>query len=510
VVARERLWQLSLALGWAVLLFKAASTLSWRLDHDAALLHFAAFQMDAFGAVPYRDLFETSFPGTFAFHYAVGHVFGFSDLAFRCVDLALLALLSGMTFRFMRRFGSYAAAAAPLCFGFIYFSFGQSMSLQRDYLGLLPVAAALLALPAGSGEPRRRAFAAAGVWFGLAATIKPHLAVGWPILVVALQSLRRPEHGRRDAVWNTLAAAGGLALPLTAAAAWLASVDALEPFLRMVRDYLPLHNNLTGMRETLGAGERLPYLLRSTVRLGGYAPLALSAVAALALAYRRPQPEKAGRVSLHAVAALTAATALYPAFAGKFWDYHYMPFAYAASLAAALSVAPHAARFLPLLFAAALTLQAQLPRATYAAYKDVFTDNARNHAPKYGRVDEIAGWLRERLRPGDTVQPLDWSGGAVHAMLLAKARLGTRFVYDYHFYHHVSAPAIQGLRAEFLAALQAAPPRFVIEVVSLRSRVGGADTTADFPALKVFLRENFTAAHRGSGYTIWEYRGSRR
>jgi hypothetical protein len=119
-------------------------------------------------------------------------------------------------------------------------------------------------------------------------------------------------------------------------------------------------------------------------------------------------------------------------------------------------------------------------------------------------VDEIASYLRAHLAPGDTVQPLDWTGGAVHAMLIARAPIATPFVYDFYFYHHVSNPFIQRLRARFMAAMRAAPPRFVIQIETQKPWPGGADTTREFPELQALLATDYTVASRGDGYQILE------
>jgi hypothetical protein len=78
---------------WTVLLLQMWVSLKWRLEHDAALLHYAAFLMDHEGRIPYKDIFETSMPGAFAFHYAIGHFYGFDDGPFRRIDLAYLVVL---------------------------------------------------------------------------------------------------------------------------------------------------------------------------------------------------------------------------------------------------------------------------------------------------------------------------------------------------------------------------------------------------------------------------------
>ena len=120
-------------------------------------------------------------------------------------------------------------------------------------------------------------------------------------------------------------------------------------------------------------------------------------------------------------------------------------------------------------------------------------------------MDEIAAWLTERLEPGDTVQPLDWTGGSVHAMLLAKARLATRFLHDYEFYHHVSTPYVQELRTSFLSQFEDAAPRFVIEVFDAsKPWVSGLDTSRSFPELEAVLRTDYSVAFAGDGYRIYE------
>ena len=124
-----------------------------------------------------------------------------------------------------------------------------------------------------------------------------------------------------------------------------------------------------------------------------------------------------------------------------------------------------------------------------------------------GRVDEIAAFLNERLKPGEKVQPLDWTGGAIHAMLLAKAEIATSFLYDYHFYHDISSPLIQGFRKKFLGEMESSKPRFIIEIVTDKPWVTGPDTTFEFPQLRSFLKGNYFVARQGDGYLIYESKG---
>src|SRR2546430_1427419 len=52
---------------------------------------------------------------------------------------------------------------------------------------------------------------------------------------------------------------------------------------------------------------------------------------------------------------------------------------------------------------------------------------------KDGRVERIVTAMRIYLRPGDTVQPIDWTDGVIHAMLRLEIPSATPFYYDYVF-----------------------------------------------------------------------------
>ena len=116
---------------------------------------------------------------------------------------------------------------------------------------------------------------------------------------------------------------------------------------------------------------------------------------------------------------------MYPIAAGKFWYYHWLPSIYAASLLAALCFVPRPdhARVSRDLVPAMLVvmLMAQSP-AIWRTIRQMKSDVAR--AP-IGTAHRIKAALQDRLRPDDLVQPLDWTTGMVHGLLLAEARLAT-------------------------------------------------------------------------------------
>lgn len=163
-----------LALFTGLLIVRIMNSLEWRLVHDTPLMHYAAFLMDKHHLVPYRDFFETSMPGSFIFHYAVVRLFGYGNTAFRLVDLAFLGILLSAAFFFMRRFGGLPATWSVVIFGLMYMYGGQALSLQRDFIGVMPVALALLCVPdrsdAGAAWWR---FATAALCFGRACQTTP-------------------------------------------------------------------------------------------------------------------------------------------------------------------------------------------------------------------------------------------------------------------------------------------------------------------------------------------------
>jgi hypothetical protein len=123
------------------------------------------------------------------------------------------------------------------------------------------------------------------------------------------------------------------------------------------------------------------------------------------------------------------------------------------------------------------------------------------------RAAQISKFLEKNLEVGDEIQPLDWTGGTLLAMLETRAPIATPYVFDFYFYHHVSSPYIQSLRADFMTQLQTAQPRFIIEVTAIdKPWVSGEDTSREFPELRAFLDERYSVTMEREDYIIYERR----
>ncbi|NOZ51487.1 MAG: hypothetical protein GXP37_15785 [Chloroflexi bacterium] len=492
----------------AYLLAQFVASLSWRMVHDTPLLSYMAFLIDRYGAVPYRDIYTTDYPGALAFHWLIGRLFGYGDVGFRVVDVLWLTALLAVTWGIMRRFGHAVAGASMVLFALSYFQHGPSMSLQRDYVAILPVAAAVLWALTTKRMPLWLRGAGVGLLFGLAMTIKPPLGIGLPLVWAALVA-------DAEATWPArlgrgirlgLAMAVGLAVPLTVTFAWLYANGAWPAFLDMTLHYMPLHLGMTGEHKVIRGITRDLYLWRSYGQLGGLGIWLAPAALGLYVALFVPRPTPARKRKLWLMAAMALAYSIEPVFSGQFWPYHWMPFQYFIVILAGLSFRPLPAntyawgqRLLPLVLVALVAMMAFAPRNEFFRQMT----GQPPDAPKGGRVDEIAAYLQAHLTPGDTVQPLDWTGGAVHGMLIAEAPLATPYIYDYYFYHHISSPTIQQLRADFIVRLKAAAPRFIIDVQK-SPRPSGRDTTTEFPELRSFMAQHYAPVQSGDGYVIYE------
>ena len=466
-------------------------SLDWPLQHDGPLLHYVAWSMDRFGTVPYRDIFETSMPGSFAYHWLIGRLFGWDSAGFKVVDVGLLAVLSVATIRLLQPFGWRPAVAAPMLFAITYLWLGPDMTLQRDYVGLILVVWAVLLATLGEIATERGRLAGIGLLFGLAALIKPHLTIG--LGPVAWYLIWRCRHADPTMRWSDAAKAVlptiviVAALPGLGTLAVLGAFGALPAFFELLFDYLPLHLHLTGDHQPIEGAERISHLVMSTVHMRGLWVGIPAAVAGYFVIEAATTPDSEPRARLYLLAALAGVYLVYPSFAGQFFFYHWAPYQFflvtlaALPFAATTTAAGLDARRYGLGFLA-LALVVVLIRPNLYMVEQTIGNGVPS--PKGGAVDRMEAALRDHLKPGDTVQPLDWTGGAVHALLRTEARLATRFLYDYHFYHHIDRPIIATLRARFMGELERAAPRLVPGAGPLagRVRLDGRDVTGMEPA----------------------------
>jgi hypothetical protein len=490
-----------------MVIITALLSLQWRMLHDSPLLMYMAFLIDRFHAVPYRDIFDQNMPGALAVYLLVGRLFGYGDQGFRSADLIVLTLLSVCTWVWCRRINARYAVLAVMLFNLLYLNYGPGISMQRDYVLLLPIAASLAVSVSSLGRSWRLFLA--GFLFGLAVVIKPHAGIGFPFLLLFLLTEHSVDFAppRRHLLFSAIGIALlGLMVPVAACVIYLYSSGASSAFLDMVVNYLPLFAQITGSHQTIAGMARVRYLFNGYLAFGNHHAWLVTALVGAAVALRWGRLERSQRRQVLLMLAFALGYSLYPLAQGRFWDYHWLPCLYALALLSALCVLPQPEQprlighmLPPIVLVLAIAWRIGLP--SELSYQ------LRGHPLppiKAGRVDQITSFLEERIRPGETVQPLDWTGGALHGMLNAGVPIATPFIYNFQFYHHVSTPYIQGLRARFITDIGSSRPQFIIDMGEYNTLITGDDTTTTFPELQKILGNDYVIAFQGNGYFIYE------
>ena len=148
---------------------------------DLTLYDIAARNL-LWGGTLYRDVFDTNLPGFVWILSGIRWAFGFSTIALRCVDLAVVAGIVLVIDRIARRGGATPATRwwAVAAVAVLYPSAVEMAHAQRDTWMALPVVAAVLVRLRRSAlldVPWKRAFPLAfleGALWGIAVWIKPH------------------------------------------------------------------------------------------------------------------------------------------------------------------------------------------------------------------------------------------------------------------------------------------------------------------------------------------------
>ena len=463
------------------------ASLDWPLVHDAPLLHYVAWRMSE-GAVPYRDLFDMNFPGVYLLHLIVVAGAGTGDLAWRVFDLGWLTLTTVVIAALVAPWGRRPAAGAALTFALYHLAGGAWQVGQRDFLLCPFLLAGALGVARWAELPSRArgALVCGGLALGAAMTVKPHALVLTAMLGALIAVVAWRTAAGVAASLGLFAAAVAVA-PL-AMLSWLGAAGALPAWRAIVLEYLvPLYSRLGR-----GHGWNV-YRPGIWIPLGGGAAIA----AAGALAGRRFGVR-------HAVAALGV---LYGAAhfvgQGKGWEYHLYPLAAFTIVLLWSDVGPALAR--PRTIRALALLLCALAAGALLADKAARASPAGWERAKAERVRALAAELAGLVKPGDTVQVLDTSGGGLHALLRLGLKEPTRFIYDFHFFHDTGDPTIRALRAELVRDLDARPPRAIVlfeqgwpdggyerldTFVALRDRLAGYDLVRPGPGYRIYAQRH--------------------
>ena len=245
------------------LLFLAAVVMSlwWRMLLDSPVLMYVSFSIDAFGKLPYKDIYDFNFPGAYFFNIIIGKVFGYNDLGVRLGDLSFMLLTMFATWMLLKDSGAKRAFVIVLLFGFYYLMIGAVHALQRERMILAPLAFAVwLQFRCFNDKPIVKNFLI-GLMFAIAASIKPHSAIGL-IGVFAFNHFEARKENltskqRLRQLGQLIAAIGaGFSLPLLIIIVYLLANNIFQDFWSMYTNYLPLFRELSSDYKLLsGSGK---------------------------------------------------------------------------------------------------------------------------------------------------------------------------------------------------------------------------------------------------------------
>lgn len=463
-----------LLVGWTLMVgVLALWSLQWRLWRDAAFVQYISWLLDR-GYRPYVDVFDIQLPGTYLVYIVGQRLFGLGDHDFATFNLCWLALTCMALWRCVRALGRLPAALAVLMLSTFYLVGAPSHTMERDWLMVLPISLAFAEVLRPRPDWRHAAWA--GSMIACAMLVKPQALILGPI--VALLLFLRSTEWRRRVAW-VAGLVAGMSFPLLVTGAWLWSVGSLDAFVWTWTHYVvPLYAQLTraGVERTPGF---LAYVESSiqtlrTLFAPKYLLLTLGTAAAAGAAVWQRRQDREERLRVFALLAWLFYGIIHVVWAGKGFTYHFWPFFSAGiGLMAWLAVTPCSPQDDPSLPPSrSSTWLARVNRLVPPAYAVAgmaaitlrllgFGGGDAQFRRDMAVVDRLALALESRAQPGDRVQVLDTVEGAAAAALIARMEPGSRFVDDFHFFHHEGTRTNMILRRQLLEDLQRIRPRFV-------------------------------------------------
>jgi hypothetical protein len=479
--------------------------LQWPLMREAHFLHYIAYLINEHNFVPYRDVLETSWFGTFLFHMAIGKLLGYSAIAFRTADILFLATLLFVTWKILHRLDIWLAWIGSLSFGLTYLHCGPANSLQRDYVLLLPIATALLVALQTDWRYQLRAFII-GICFGAAFSVKPHSLIGLPAIAALLYSQSGAK--RSPSIMLLYCICGGACIP-GLGLLWLWHVGGLASFIDTTLHYLPLYQELNGAHAMSTPPERW----QNTMHWWKYFLWSWPYSIAVGFAYgwyntdRRSQQ----RALIFTIVLLSICYNIYPLISGKFWDYHWIPYSYFAVLGTSVLLLPaqNNSGWKSLLSLCLLLFFMHTMISQYAPSKAL-----QYQIDKYPDItidqqfeNNVADFIRQHLQQGEKIQVIDQGGPSTLYLIKAEAVLATPYLGSFMFLHHINKPYIQQAQQYFLQTISEKPPALFLVMTDF-TKPSGINTISEVPGLNDFLHKNYNVIWSHALFTIWERRNT--
>jgi len=480
----------------AVAVLWLAMAMSYPLGWDQGLFAWVGNAIVQ-GGMPYRDAWDFKGPLVYYTFALAQWLFGVHLWSIRVLDAALL--FAG-TFAIHRSVVVMADAVtarwAALLFFLWYASHSYWHTAQPDgWTGLLLIVALapLVSRPAAAGPV---ALAFAGACIGIATLFKPTNALFLALPIAHLVvSKATGATGRARPFALSAAVIAGWAAPVAAIAGWFAIQGALDDLIAVHLRYAAVYAWLSPENRLRGLTE---YFLTTRVVA---VTLPLVVFGAITLwRTNRPLAILLASWTLLVVALATAQN--------RFYAYHWLPLLPAWTLlgAAALHAMRSSLKTLATVVTGIILLHAIAPvvleEARFLSWMAGRTDRAAYY-DGYGEVgDDMRAerWLREQGQPGKVVV----FGFHPAVAWLSQRETVSRFGYSLPLMMGDGLDVRDQYRAEFLRAIEATPPRYILVGVQSEQIFGATMTLDDFPELADLVRQSFREAARFGRIVIYE------
>jgi hypothetical protein len=486
-----------------LLIIESWFSLQWKIVHDSPILFYMGWLSTKLNFIPFRDFFDMNMPGAHWICGILGVVFGFNDPGYRRADILVLFVTLLLIFIWLKSFGILPAWTAAVVFGLTYLQYGPGMSLQREFLLLPFLLAAFIFIPGEDMTHRSTRVFVSGFFIGLVILIKPQFGLMAVPLFMTIWFFRL---SKQKTIHAMLMLSIGIALPILGMLIYLWSQHALPEFIEVTTRYWPLYTAINGRLEINNPQSFFVSVFDGLKSFGLQFIWLITAGLSCILILKNEGLSKENKAKLGLLVGGILISYICVVIANKYWNYHWLPVLFFAILLSSIILSSNLNKFINILYL--------IPPLAYLIAiiillrpAEEFQNQVQGQSialPQGGRVQEISSYLINNLQPGDTVQPLDWSNGAVHAMLEARALPATRYLYDFHFYHHLSNPEIQYLRIDLIRQLNKVSPKIIIQFITDRPWVDGHDTTREFLELEQFLTKNYYIDENRNGYIIWQ------
>ena len=465
----------------------------WPLVGDSAIIHYIAFLLQR-GWVPYSQISDQQFPGTYLIEIAAMHLFGPGDLGWRLFDFTLLAIAS-FSFFVVTRESSPATSQSKWLPGLFSASLfilihgrdGLAQGGQRDLTMAVLLLAATASLFAAVRRNSPGLAAAFGLLSGLAVTIKPTtLPVTLAqVLLAGFVLYHRRSPWRACALPAALAYLIGPAIALT----FLLREHALAAFLAGFHGIVPYYASL---------GHRpLSYIL-----LHSLSPMQALVLLWLILLALRSHPLQYlhdwQRTSLAVGALFGLIDCLIQQRAFPYYRYPLLAFLLpliAIDLDRALRQ-PIAAAATPL--RARIAALIALAAVSYGGFFLAPQSALFIHRYRWWETDFISS-LQQNLNAlggaqlSGHIQCIDGISGCDNVLYRMRLEQSTGILADYVLFGPDSVPIIHQTRQQFAADILALPPQVI--VVTSPLHIDGPDNFQKldrWPAFAQFLATRYT------------------